>query len=216
MAFGPGVAAEQPPSAPATGLLGAGESLVWSLSSRGARFASKRLRNGPKWAIMGSVGEARRENTDQTSFKRRFTVPEAAQVLGISPEAVRTRLSRGTLEGERNRGRVFVLLDADITDLTGSDAGITSEQTALIESLRDQVEYLRRELAVRTEENRRKDHLLAAALDRIPEIEAPNQEPPGAAEPATEMPMGPTASEASEAAQEGSERRSWWQRLFGG
>ena len=164
---------------------------------------------------MGSVGEARRENTDQTSFKRRFTVPEAAQVLGISPEAVRTRLSRGTLEGERNRGRVFVLLDADITDLTGADAGITSEQTALIESLRDQVEYLRRELAVRTEENRRKDHLLAAALDRIPEIEAPNQEPPGVAEPATEMPMGPTASEASEAAQEAPERRSWWREFFG-
>jgi hypothetical protein len=111
---------------------------------------------------------------------------------------------------------VFVLLDADITDVTGSDAGITSEQTALIESLRDQVEYLRRELAVRTEENRRKDHLLAAALDRIPEIEAPNQEPPGAAEPATEMPMGPRPSEASEAAQTGTEpRRSWWRTFFG-
>jgi hypothetical protein len=42
-------------------------------------------------------------------------------------------------------------------------------------------------------------------------------EPPEAPETATEMPLGPTPSEASEAAQEGSEpHRSWWRRVFGG
>jgi hypothetical protein len=46
---------------------------------------------------------------------------------------------------------------------------------------------------------------------------SPTPDPSGGTrDTATEMPMGPTASEASEAAQEGSERRSWWQRLFGG
>jgi hypothetical protein len=50
---------------------------------------------------MGRMGEGRTEDSDRAGFKRRFTVPEAARALGISPEAVRTRLSRGTLEGVR-------------------------------------------------------------------------------------------------------------------
>ena len=60
-------------------------------------------------------------------------------------------------------------------------------------ALQDQVEYLRRELEVRTEENRRKDHLLAAALERIPALEPPTEttgEPPGAPESAA--PPGPS------------------------
>jgi hypothetical protein len=43
-------------------------------------------------------------------------------------------------------------------------------------------------------------------------------EPPEAPETATEMPMGPTPSEASEEAQEDTEprrERSWWRQLFG-
>ena len=41
-------------------------------------------------------------------------------------------------------------------------------------------------------------------------------ERPGAPETSAEMPMGPTPSEASDAAQERSEpRRSWWREFFG-
>src|SRR3712207_3681389 len=98
---------------------------------------------------MGRVGERRRENADQTGFKRRFTVPETAHVLGISPEAVRTRLSRGTFESVRDGGRVFVLLDHD---MTSSDTDVTSDRTALVESLREQVAFLRRELKRRADE----------------------------------------------------------------
>src|SRR5215204_1034139 len=127
-------------------------------------------------------------NTERTEKEQRLTVPEAADALGITSEAVRTRLSRGTLRSVREQGRVYVLLDYDVTRRnTDRTSDQTQDQAALVEALRDQVEYLRRELEIRTEENRRKDHLLAAALDRIPEIEAPNQEPPGVAEPATEM-----------------------------
>ncbi len=50
----------------------------------------------------------------------------------------------------------------------------------------DQVEYLRRELEIRNDELRRKDHLLAAALERIPAIEPP--ETPEAPEGASEKP----------------------------
>jgi len=40
---------------------------------------------------------------------RRLTVPEAAQALGITTDAIRMRLSRGTLDTERVEGRVYVL-----------------------------------------------------------------------------------------------------------
>jgi hypothetical protein len=76
----------------------------------------------------------------------------------------------------------------------------------LVRSLEDQVAYLRQQLAMHKEESRRKDHLLAAALERIPAIEAPQAETEG---PAKHRP-------ATEDAQEGAERRSsWWRRFFG-
>jgi hypothetical protein len=43
---------------------------------------------------------------------------------------------------------------------------MTTTPTPLVEELRDRIRYLE-------EESRRKDHLLAAALERIPPIEAP-------------------------------------------
>jgi hypothetical protein len=155
------------------------------------------------------MGEGRRENADQTGFNRRFTVPEAAQVLGISPEAVRTRLSRGILESVRDGGRVFVLLDHDIT---GLDTNITSDQTALVESLRDEVAFLRRELERRADEAGELRRIIAALTSRIPEIEAPRETPseePGRRESAAGP--GPSGDVSPEP-----ERVPWWRRVFGG
>ncbi len=56
----------------------------------------------------------------------------------------------------------------------------------------------------RDEELRRKDHLLAATLERVPALGASRDEPEGS-EPRP----------AAEGAQEGSERRSWWRSWFG-
>jgi hypothetical protein len=68
------------------------------------------------------------------------------------------RLSRGTLDSERVEGRVYVLLEDDVSTHR------SGESSALISEMRDQIEFLRRELE-------RRDQLLAAALSRIPEIE---------------------------------------------
>jgi hypothetical protein len=78
----------------------------------------------------------------------------------------------------------------------------------------DQVEYLRRELEIRNDELRRKDHQLAAALERIPAIEPP--ETPEAPKGASEKPTGsahkpPEPQEPTSHPQE----RSWWRRFFG-
>ena len=79
---------------------------------------------------------------------------------------------------------------------------------ALVDSLQDQIRYLRRELDIRNEELRRKDHLLVAALERMPELEPPKEAATGSVPKA-----GGAESEGAET-QEGP-RRSWWRRYFG-
>jgi excisionase family DNA binding protein len=193
---------------------------------------------------------------------KRYTVPEAARVLGIGTDAVRKRISRGTIRHEREGGRVFIYLDV------GHDTGHDDEQASqdlrdpgshelhnLVAAQREEISYLRGVIATRDEELRtrseelrrrdldleRRDHIIASLTERIPPaIEPPRSEAPSSEaedapqsppspgltptpaptgaerEMATEMPMGPTPSEASEATQEGSEpRRSWWREFFG-
>jgi hypothetical protein len=137
-----------------------------------------------------------------------LTVPEAAQALGITTDAIRMRLSRGTLDTERVEGRVYVLLEDDVS------ADRSGESSALISEMRDQIEFLRRELE-------RRDQLLAAALSRIPELEAPRGEEYSPSE-ARESPVrpGPLAYYPSPRRKPGGPQepveRSWWRRLFGG
>jgi predicted ArsR family transcriptional regulator len=133
---------------------------------------------------------------------RRVTVDEAADILGITPGAVRNRISRSTLGSVREEGRVFVLLPADTPRDTHRDTtDLQSANDALISQLRSEIKYLR-------EENQRKDHLLAAALERIPpQLEAPS-EPRESPETATDTAEG--------AQEEGTQQRPWWRRIFEG
>jgi flagellar biosynthesis GTPase FlhF len=118
----------------------------------------------------------------------------------------------------RESGRVYVLLgadearpgrDQDTDQVSDQGAGHAEDRTAeLIATLREQLQAERQAHA----EARR---LLAAALERIPAIEAP-EEASEAAETAQEEPdggedPGPGTSEAQEGAQ-----RPWWRRMFGG
>ena len=129
--------------------------------------------------------------------RQRVTVQEAARILGVKEPAIRKRVKRGTLQSERVGGRVYVYLD------TGGSADRSEDRSAgrdeLVEELRRQIEYLR-------EENRRKDHLLAAALERIPPaIEAPS-----------ETPSEPRESPETPAEEAGSTVTPlpWWRRWF--
>jgi hypothetical protein len=166
----------------------------------------------------------RDESTTGQSTGHRYTVHEAALLMGLSVDAVRKRAERGTLKREKAPdGTVYILLDVDqpttgrSTSQQSTDDQTTTGQSTLVDSLNEQVEYLRRELEIRDDELRRKDHLLATALERIPAIEPP--ETPEASERAGE-PSDTTTEEprsATEEAQEPSpERRSWWHRIFGG
>src|SRR5215218_10841400 len=83
----------------------------------------------------------------------RLPVNEAAAVLGISTEATRQRVKRGTLPTERDEdGNVFVLLDADSTPggtrsdsggTHGGTGGGTADSTALIAAKDETIQTLR-------------------------------------------------------------------------
>jgi excisionase family DNA binding protein len=135
--------------------------------------------------------------------RQRVTVQEAARILGVKEPAIRKRVKRGTLQSERVGGRVYVYLD------TGRSADRSEDRSAgrdeLVAELRSQIEYLR-------EENRRKDHLLAAALERIPpQLEAPSEPREGAESGAEGEERAETPPE-----QEAVAERPWWRRVFGG
>jgi hypothetical protein len=147
----------------------------------------------------------------------RVSVYQAAEVMGVTVDAIRKRISRGTIPHERDvDGRVWVVLDTDQdaassvhdTDQPQSDAAaLISAKDETIATLRDQLEAERQAHA----EARR---LLMAALERIPpQLEAPSEarespqtieEEPERAEPR------PATAKAQEAV-----RRSWWRRVFG-
>src|SRR5215208_3352602 len=55
------------------------------------------------------------EDQSQTG-RRRLTVAEASAVLGVTVEAVRGRIKRGTLDHERTDKGVFVLLEEQSYD----------------------------------------------------------------------------------------------------
>jgi hypothetical protein len=143
-------------------------------------------------------------------------VPEAARQLGISPEAVRNRLSRGTLKSVKEGGTVYVLLETDRTRHTGDipidRPGDTPQP--LVEEMRGRIESLERQLEQANERDRENRRIIAALTSRIPAIEAPSDErgsdPTGTAEPEGASPRSDTG-EAQEDA-----RRPWWRRVFGG
>jgi hypothetical protein len=136
-------------------------------------------------------------------------VAEAARELGISTDAVRKRIARGSLETDRPNGSVLVWLDDGGTE-AGREAQV--DGGPLVESLRDQVAYLREIVATRDEEIRRRDVIISQLTQRIPEIEAPAPQPAPsqASEEAAQQP------EDRSGPQNDAERVSWWRKVFGG
>jgi len=140
-----------------------------------------------------------------------LTVAQAADALGVSQDAVRKRISRGTIQSDRDEsGRVYVYLSPSKTvhktdqDAVWDDATKTV-QDAYIRSLEDQIAFLRRELE-------RKDTILLSLTERIPQLEAPadaQESPETVDEQQGSGQLRPDAADAQESA-----RRPWWRRWF--
>ena len=109
----------------------------------------------------------------------RLTVAQAAARLGVSQDAVRKRIKRGTIEYEQDQdGRLHVYLDPLEVYETRQDRSADEPTERLAWVQHQEIEFLRRELETRTEENRRRDSIMAALTQRIQELEAPSQPPP--------------------------------------
>ncbi len=140
--------------------------------------------------------------------RQRHDVRDAAGILGISPEAVRKRAHRGTLPSEKDEdGHLYVYLD-DVQDVV-QDGGTPPTQ-AHLDSLQEQVDFLRRELSTRDEELAEMRRLVAGLVQRIPAIEAPPEPRESPASPSEDEARGEDRGEA-----EGRSERPWWRRLFG-
>jgi len=182
-----------------------------------------------------------RPSTKHGPDRLRVTVAEASEILGITAEAVRTRIKRGKLDSVKEppdrTGTVYVLLQADQTgpnvDPTPQGQDQTSDQTELVVTLREQVAYLQgviatrnRELELRAEEIRRRDtalereqQLAAMFADRLKELEAPTRE--AQESDVSSVPTDDTSNrgtgdaQADTESQQTTQHRPWWRRMLG-
>jgi hypothetical protein len=129
------------------------------------------------------------------------SVYEAADILGVTVDAIRKRISRGSIPHERDEdGRVWVLLDATskVHD-TDQEPYRTVSALEFIEEMRGRIEDLREQLAAERRANEENRRIIAALTSRIPEIEAPSE--------ATE---GEDKGTAAPEPQTGTQRRPWF------
>jgi hypothetical protein len=145
--------------------------------------------------------------------RTRLDVKEAAQVLGISTDAVHKRAKRGSLESEKDEdGRVFVWLYTEDNDYTKDSQAV---QPLLAARLESENEFLRQELERRSSELAEMRRIVAGLVQRIPELE-----PANTSSETRESPIMPSEAHGKgrkEGATNSEEpHRSWWVRFFFG
>lgn len=148
---------------------------------------------------------------------RRLTVQEAAEVLDTSVDAVRMRVRRGSLESEKDPdGRVHVWVNVDASETKPRPDG---EPSVLISAKDETIRVLSEQLEAEREARRRADTIIAqltqanaALAARVPELEAPQEQPP---EDAETVEKEPARAEGFQGAQEEGARRPWWRRVLG-
>ncbi len=185
-----------------------------------------------------SVSDALPDASTNGSSDRLATVIEAAEVLGITPDAVRSRLRRGTLKRAPVRGEegeVLVVMPAPksadqsrdksgtVSDLSTDQSETVSNQSAtdrdasqtvvLVEHMSSEINHLRGQLEEAHAANRENRRIIAALTQRVPELEAPREMrdvPETAAEGTDRGEVPPDPQEPAQPRE-----RSWWRRFFG-
>src|SRR5215212_981053 len=152
-----------------------------------------------------------RPSGDQAATRQLYNVTEAAEVLGLTVEAVRSRIKRGTLEKEKDDdGTVYVVVEESGRPGTDQarpgDAQSNDQATAhplIIDRLENEVDWLRREVE-------RKDTIIMSLSQSIAALEAPPER----------RESSESASDSADGGRDHPEpdppQRSFWQRLFYG
>ena len=152
---------------------------------------------------------------------RRLTVPEAAEALGITADAVRSRIKRKTLKADREGGRVFVVLAGPDRARPTNAQAVTDQPTRgeAADDLREQVRYLRDQLRREQDAHAEARRIIAGLVQRVPAIDPPAEPPPSASGPpetGSEVPEDAAPRSDAPGPQTGAQRRPWWRRVFGG
>ncbi len=150
---------------------------------------------------------------------RRYTVAEAAEILGVSQAAIRSRIHRETLNTERVEGTVYVLLSdeqiAHQSDEKSLDViNLLREQST---DLREQLSVLREQLAAEREANRENRRIIAGLVQRVPELEPAKEASSEERERSESDRMTMEREDAPPGAdtpREKATERPWWRRWF--
>ena len=159
--------------------------------------------------------------TGEPQANQRLTVAQAADRLGITEGAVRSRIKRGTLPTAKEGGAVFVLLGGGTSQANQTpNDGEPNAQPGLVEELRDRVAFLERQLERHGDETERLHQIIgrlaqanAEQARTIRAIEAPaDEEPTEDAETVEEAPEPRPATASPQTVAQ----KPWWRRVFGG
>jgi hypothetical protein len=102
---------------------------------------------------------------------RRVPLREAAQLLGVSKDAVRQRIRRGTIRSDKGKdGRVYVYVDASPDDV--------HEVTSTADPRDQLIEHLRGEVEAWREESRRKDTIIMNMTEAMKALSPPEPRSP--------------------------------------
>lgn len=148
------------------------------------------------------------------------TVAEAVELLGLSEDAIRARLRRGTLSRvDMPDGRVLVdLSSADgqptaskttTTQLTDNSESLVEALNAHISTLHDQLEVLNSRLDREQQANAENRRIIAGLTNRLPELSSP--EATGASQTSSEHQGNGTGRTDNESPG----KPPWWRRFLG-
>ncbi len=110
-------------------------------------------------------------------------IREAATILGLSLDQARKQVQRGTLPAEKVGSRWYIRLTDEQLPKASETVSDVSETVSspvpdrevaalreLIDTLQGELSFFRGELSARTEELRRKDHIILALSERVPQL----------------------------------------------
>ena len=148
-------------------------------------------------------------------------ITDAAARLGVSPEAIRKRIARGSLTGEKRGGVWYVLLPDAMSGQLMRQSGrarrpdasgqpdAASGHAELIAELRSRVAFLEERVIFYERQVEHQAGMLADLARRVPELPAGRPE-------GTTVPTPEQTHSAPQTAVTPPPRRPWWRRLFGG
>src|SRR5215217_7893038 len=145
----------------------------------------------------------------------RYTIADAARALGVTQQAIHGRINRGTIPTERGEnGKQYVFLTTDEIQEQREQRVINPGTHGLmndyITALKSEIESLKADREVWQEEAKRKDTIIMALTNRIPELEAPSEPTPEA----TESPLKDSDTQSRGVIPPTPQNRSWWRRIF--